>query len=76
MKITMHRLRKYGNVSIFIQLLQTDFFDFITPLLSEEVTTLTFNDLQLSRPVLKALEAMGYKTPTPIQVPANVICNL
>ena len=30
--------------------------------------TVLFNQLNLSRPLLRAVEAMGYVTPTPVQV--------
>lgn len=34
-----------------------------------------FSQLNLSRPLLRAVEALGYVTPTPIQVGANIQAN-
>ncbi|WP_408744434.1 DEAD/DEAH box helicase [Acetobacter lambici] len=36
----------------------------------EEEPTITFADLELSKPILQAIEEMGYKHPTPIQAQA------
>lgn len=36
----------------------------------EEVPTVTFADLELSKPILQAIDEMGYKHPTPIQAQA------
>lgn len=44
-----------------------------TPATAEPVTeepTLTFADLELSKPILQAIDEMGYKHPTPIQAQA------
>ena len=38
---------------------------------AKEVTSRSFNQLRLSRPLLRAINEMGFTTPSPIQVVAS-----